>query len=63
MKFVSVINLNSSVALAEQSADDFVIPDGTLVAGDNTIEISVVSGSSGDSFLSPNFVYDSIELI
>ena len=63
MKFVSVINLNSSVALAEQFADDFVIPDGTLVAGDNTIEISVVSGSSGDSFLSPNFVYDSIELI
>ncbi|KAI5896691.1 polysaccharide lyase family 4 protein [Schizophyllum commune H4-8] len=42
---------------------DFVIPDGTLVSGDNTIEISVVSGSSGDSFLSPNFVYDSVELI
>ncbi|KAL1743606.1 polysaccharide lyase family 4 protein [Schizophyllum fasciatum] len=42
---------------------DFPIPDGTLVAGDNTIEISVISGSSGDSFLSPNIVYDSVELI
>ncbi|TRM63991.1 polysaccharide lyase family 4 protein [Schizophyllum amplum] len=42
---------------------DYVIPDGTLVAGDNTIEISVVSGSSGETFLSPNVVYDSLELI
>ncbi|KAI0320147.1 Rhamnogalacturonase B, N-terminal-domain-containing protein [Amylostereum chailletii] len=41
---------------------DVKIPAGTLVAGTNTIKINVVSGSSGDTFLSPNFVYDSIEL-
>ncbi|RDB17961.1 putative rhamnogalacturonate lyase A [Hypsizygus marmoreus] len=41
---------------------DFTIPSGTLVAGSNTIAISVISGSSGDVFLSPNFVYDSVEL-
>ncbi|KAK7464908.1 hypothetical protein VKT23_006116 [Stygiomarasmius scandens] len=41
---------------------DYDIPEGTLVAGDNTITISTVSGSSGDDFLSPNFVYDSVEL-
>lgn len=32
------------------------IPSGTLVAGSNTITISSVSGSSGTTFLSPNFV-------
>jgi rhamnogalacturonan endolyase len=32
------------------------IPAGTLVAGSNTITISSLSGSSGDTFLSPNFV-------
>ena len=32
------------------------IPAGKLVAGSNTITISVISGSSGDKFLSPNFV-------
>ncbi|KAF9483429.1 polysaccharide lyase family 4 protein [Pholiota conissans] len=41
---------------------DFAIPSGTLVAGSNTIAINVISGSSGDTFLSPNFVYDSVEL-
>ncbi|KZV63997.1 polysaccharide lyase family 4 protein [Peniophora sp. CONT] len=41
---------------------DFAIPSGTLVAGSNTIKINVVSGSSGDTFLSPNFVFDSVEL-
>ncbi|KAJ3565024.1 hypothetical protein NP233_g7909 [Leucocoprinus birnbaumii] len=41
---------------------DFAIPSGTLVAGTNTIQINVISGSSGDGFLSPNFVYDSVEL-
>lgn len=35
---------------------DVAIPAGTLVSGSNTVEISVVSGSSGDSFLCPNFV-------
>jgi rhamnogalacturonan endolyase len=32
------------------------IPSGKLVAGSNTITISSISGSSGDTFLSPNFV-------
>ncbi|KAI0032789.1 Rhamnogalacturonase B, N-terminal-domain-containing protein [Vararia minispora EC-137] len=41
---------------------DYAIPAGTLVAGANTILINVVSGSSGTGFLSPNFVYDSVEL-
>ncbi|KAF9046433.1 galactose mutarotase-like domain-containing protein [Panaeolus papilionaceus] len=41
---------------------DFAIPSGTLVAGSNTITINVISGSSGDAFLSPNIVYDSVEL-
>ncbi|KJA24032.1 polysaccharide lyase family 4 protein [Hypholoma sublateritium FD-334 SS-4] len=41
---------------------DFTIPSGTLIAGSNNIAINVISGSSGDVFLSPNFVYDSIEL-
>ncbi|KAF5331304.1 hypothetical protein D9758_015809 [Tetrapyrgos nigripes] len=41
---------------------DFDIPENTLKAGENTITISVASGSSGDGFLSPNFVYDSVEL-
>lgn len=35
---------------------DVSIPAGTLVAGSNTITISSLSGSSGDTFLSPNFV-------
>lgn len=37
---------------------DVQIPDGTLKAGDNTIVINVASGSSGDTFLSPNIVSD-----
>jgi hypothetical protein len=41
------------------ATDTFI---GTLVAGTNTIAINVASGSSGDTFLSPNFVYDSVEL-
>ncbi|KAK7060321.1 hypothetical protein VNI00_001086 [Paramarasmius palmivorus] len=40
----------------------YAIPDGTLVAGDNSLVISVVSGSSGDNFLSPNFVFDALRL-
>jgi rhamnogalacturonan endolyase len=42
---------------------DFAIPSGTLTASSNTITINVISGSSGDAYLSPNIVYDSIELI
>ncbi|KAJ7935501.1 polysaccharide lyase family 4 protein [Mycena leptocephala] len=41
---------------------DFAIPAGTLTASSNTITINVISGSAGDVFLSPNFVYDSVEL-
>ncbi|KKY16017.1 putative rhamnogalacturonate lyase a [Diplodia seriata] len=40
---------------------DFAIPDGAL-STDNTITISVVSGSSGDSYLTPNYILDAIEL-
>lgn len=35
---------------------DYSIPAGTIVSGTNTITISAISGSSGDAFLSPNFV-------
>lgn len=41
---------------------DVTIPAGTLVAGANTITIDVISGSSGDTYLSPNFVFDAVEL-
>ncbi|KXT08156.1 hypothetical protein AC579_252 [Pseudocercospora musae] len=43
-------------------AYEFEIPGGTLVSGSNTLEIGVISGSSGDEFLSPNFILDCIEL-
>ncbi|KIO29041.1 polysaccharide lyase family 4 protein [Tulasnella calospora MUT 4182] len=38
------------------------IPSGTLVSGTNYVYINVISGSSGDTFLSPNFVYDAVGL-
>lgn len=41
---------------------DVAIPAGTLVSGTNTITISVISGSSGDAYLSPNFIFDCVEL-
>ncbi|KLU82512.1 hypothetical protein MAPG_01584 [Magnaporthiopsis poae ATCC 64411] len=41
---------------------DVKIPAGTLKAGENTITIGTLSGSSGGSFLSPNFIYDCVEL-
>ncbi|KAL4918699.1 Rhamnogalacturonase B, N-terminal-domain-containing protein [Aspergillus aurantiobrunneus] len=41
---------------------DVDVPEGTIVEGENTITISVISGSSGDTFLSPNVVFDCIEL-
>ena len=41
---------------------DVSIPAGTLVAGSNTITISSISGSSGDTYLSPNFILDAVEL-
>ncbi|TWT76958.1 hypothetical protein Pla123a_23830 [Posidoniimonas polymericola] len=39
------------------------IPAGALRAGVNTIDLPVVSGSSGSGFLSPNVVYDAIDLV
>ncbi|HUO10000.1 MAG TPA: rhamnogalacturonan lyase B N-terminal domain-containing protein [Phycisphaerae bacterium] len=41
----------------------YSIPAGKLVAGANTIDIYVASGSSGTGFLSPNIVYDAIDLV
>ena len=41
---------------------DVSIPSGTLVAGSNTITITSISGSSGDTFLNPNFIFDCVEL-
>ncbi|CAI4213393.1 unnamed protein product [Parascedosporium putredinis] len=41
---------------------DFAVPSGILVSGSNTITISVASGSSGDTYLSPNFIVDAVEL-
>ncbi|KAI0435001.1 polysaccharide lyase family 4 protein [Xylaria sp. FL1042] len=38
------------------------IPSGTLVSGTNTVTINVISGSSGDTYLSPNVIFDAIEL-
>lgn len=35
---------------------DLIIPSGTLVSGSNTVTISVLSGSSGSTYLEPNFV-------
>ncbi|KAI1497933.1 polysaccharide lyase family 4 protein [Biscogniauxia marginata] len=41
---------------------DVSIPAGTLVAGSNTITITSISGSSGTTFLNPNFIFDCVEL-
>lgn len=41
---------------------DVSIPAGTLVSGSNTITISTISGSSGDTYLEPNFIFDAVEL-
>ncbi|KAL7619630.1 hypothetical protein AAE478_010171 [Parahypoxylon ruwenzoriense] len=41
---------------------DCTIPSGTLTGGDNTVTINVISGSSGDAYLSPNVILDAIEL-
>jgi rhamnogalacturonan endolyase len=39
------------------------IPTSALHAGVNTIDLPVVSGSAGSGFLSPNVVYDAIDLV
>lgn len=41
---------------------DFAIPSGNLVSGSNTITLNVASGSSGDTYLQPNVILDTIEL-
>ncbi|OTB02361.1 polysaccharide lyase family 4 protein [Hypoxylon sp. CI-4A] len=38
------------------------VPSGTLVSGDNTVTLTVISGSSGDTYLSPNVILDAVEL-
>ncbi|WP_433793212.1 rhamnogalacturonan lyase B N-terminal domain-containing protein [Actinoplanes sp. CA-252034] len=40
----------------------FTIPASALKAGANTLSISVVSGSSGETFLSPNVIFDALAL-
>ncbi len=40
----------------------FTLPASALRAGTNTLSISTLSGSSGATFLSPNFVYDALAL-
>ncbi|KAI1779152.1 polysaccharide lyase family 4 protein [Hypoxylon cercidicola] len=41
---------------------DCAIPSGTLTSGANTVTINVISGSSGDAYLSPNVILDAVEL-
>jgi rhamnogalacturonan endolyase len=41
----------------------FNIPASELVAGENTIVLSAVSGSSGSLYLSPGYAYDAVDLI
>ncbi|KAF3920283.1 hypothetical protein AA313_de0208878 [Arthrobotrys entomopaga] len=38
------------------------VPASAFVAGTNTLTISVASGSSGTDYLSPNFIFDAVEL-
>ncbi|GIF16787.1 rhamnogalacturonan lyase B N-terminal domain-containing protein [Actinoplanes teichomyceticus] len=40
----------------------FTVPAGALKAGTNTLSISTISGSSGATFLSPNFIFDALAL-
>ncbi|WP_436524308.1 rhamnogalacturonan lyase B N-terminal domain-containing protein [Actinoplanes sp. HUAS TT8] len=40
----------------------FTIPAGALKTGTNTFSISTISGSSGATFLSPNFIFDALAL-
>jgi len=42
---------------------NIAIPGSALHLGMNTVDINVASGQTGHSFLSPGFVYDSVELI
>ncbi|MBA1228896.1 rhamnogalacturonase B [Pseudomonas viridiflava] len=42
---------------------EFNIPASALHSGSNSLEIGVASGKSGTGFLSPGFVYDSVQLV
>jgi rhamnogalacturonan endolyase len=41
----------------------FDVPASALVAGENTLEIGVVSGNGGDGFLSPGYAIDCVDMI
>lgn len=41
----------------------FDIPEGVLKEGENTLTISVISGSGGAGWLGPSFAYDAVDLI
>ncbi|MEU4241729.1 rhamnogalacturonan lyase B N-terminal domain-containing protein [Actinoplanes sp. NPDC026619] len=38
----------------------FTVPASALKTGNNTLSVSTLSGSSGDTFLSPNFIFDAL---
>jgi rhamnogalacturonan endolyase len=38
------------------------VPASALRTGANTLSVSVVSGSSGATFLSPNFIFDALAI-
>jgi rhamnogalacturonan endolyase len=38
----------------------FAVPASALKTGANTLSVSVVSGSGGATFLSPNFIFDAL---
>ncbi|MFT4248538.1 MAG: rhamnogalacturonan lyase B N-terminal domain-containing protein [Pseudomonas sp.] len=41
----------------------YTIPASKLQAGENTLTLTLISGSSGDDYLSPGVAYDAIDLI
>lgn len=43
-------------------AYEIEIPNGTLVEGMNSMKVGVTSGSTGETFLSPNYILDCFEL-
>ncbi len=41
----------------------YAVPASALVAGKNTMTVSVISGSGGTAYLSPGFVYDALDML
>jgi rhamnogalacturonan endolyase len=39
------------------------VPASALVVGENTLTLAVISGSSGEAYLSPGYAYDAVDLI